>query len=417
MLKASALYMVIVIALFISVLCGSIIAAAYYYKSIRLQNLRYYELKNNTNSAINILLVNGDSYQSEQILSLYGTANDSVRLKQYDWGIYDIDVARSFIQKDTLAKVFSTANTIDSTKWSAIYLIDEDRPLSVSGTTHIKGTVYIPKAGIKKAYVNNQAYTGDDRIVIGTKKNSQKALPTLAGIRLKLLQEGFKNHYTTDNALIKRDSTTASFLSDARTINFKKTPSILSNIVLNGRIILFSDTTIAIASSAHLENILVFAPSIIVESGFKGNCQLFASDSIHVGKECILAYPSCLGLITNGKKNKAIPLINIENNSKINGVIFSSNPNSSNKPPVISIGSNSVIKGQIYADGLLNLKDKVAVYGGVFTNRFTYQTSYTHYENYLINVDIDASRISPYYLSASLLPGTAKARKVLQWLK
>jgi hypothetical protein len=417
MLKASALYMVIVIALFISVLCASIIAAAYYYKATRQQNSRYNTLRNNISSAVNLLLANGDNYRTEQIIGLYGSENDSVRLKQYDWGIYDIDVAWSFIQKDTLAKVFSTANTIDSTKWSAIYLIDEDRPLSVSGTTHIKGTVYIPKAGIKEAYVNNQAYTGDDRIVIGTKKNSQKALPALAGIRLKLLQEGFKNHYTTDNALIKRDSTMASFLAGARTIDFNKTPKTLSNITLSGRIILFSDTTITITSSAHLENILVFAPDIVVESGFKGTCQLFATDSIHVGKDCLLDYPSCLGLMANGEKNKTIPLINIENGSKINGVIFSSNSNSSNKTPVISIGSNSIIKGQIYADGLLNLKDKVAVYGSVFTKRFTYQTSYTHYENYLINIDIDASRISPYYLSTSFVPGTTKEKKILQWLE
>jgi hypothetical protein len=417
MLKASALYMVIVIALFISVLCSSIIAAACYYKSVRMQNSRYTELENNVSSAINCLLVNGDNDISGKVISLYGADNDSVSLAQYKWGVYDIAIARSFIQKDTLTKVFSAANVIDSAKWSAIYLIDEDRPLSVSGATHIKGTVYIPKAGVKQAYVNNQAYTGDKRLVIGVKKNSDKKLPPLLETRLQQLEQCFKKHYTTDSTLTRGDSTGASFLADAKTIDLGKTAKTLSNIMLNGHIILFSDTSITITNSAHLENILVFAPSIIVENGFRGNCQLFASDSIHIGKECQFGYPSCLGLITSEAKNKAIPLINIENDTKFNGLIFSCNKNSGNTIPVISIGSNVIMKGQIYADGLLNLKDKVAVYGSVFTNRFTYQSSYTHYENYLINVDIDASRISPYYLSASLIPVTAKERKILQWLQ
>lgn len=417
MLKASALYMVIVVAMVIGVLCSAMIVAAYCYKSVYLQNFRYDELKNNLNSGINLLLTKPDDIPLDQTISLYGSDNDSVKLQQYNWGLYDVAIAQSFRQMDTLSKAFLTANMIDSAKWNAVYLIDEDRPLSVSGATHIKGKVFIPKAGVKQAYVNNQAYTGDKRLVIGTKKDSEKKLPPLTEARLQKLEQYLKMASTTGISLLVNNSIEASFLANVKTINFRKNAQTLNKVTLQGRIILFSDTTITIDSSAYLENVLVFAPVIIVKTGFKGICQLFASDSIHVEENGRFEYPSVLGLIPGAEKRKLIPIIAIDKDCAINGVVFSYQKNKDNPIPVISIGSNTTIKGQIYADGLLNLKDKVAVYGSVFTNRFTYQSSFTHYENYLINVDIDASKLSPYYLSSNLIPVTTKERKVLQWLQ
>ena len=159
MIKASALYIVIVIALVIGILCASLVAVAYYFRAEVQQKFRYDQLRDNLSSGINILLTARDSaFQKEKTFSLFSGTNDSVTLQREAWGVYDICLAKAFVQKDTLYKTFMVANQIDSSKWAALYLLDEDRPVSVSGKTVINGDAYLPKAGIQQAYIANNAY-------------------------------------------------------------------------------------------------------------------------------------------------------------------------------------------------------------------------------------------------------------------
>ncbi|MES2275322.1 MAG: hypothetical protein V4592_04820 [Bacteroidota bacterium] len=416
MLKASALYMVIIMALVISVLCSAVIVAGYYYKSVYQQSFRYDQQKNNSQSGINILLTNGDAYTTEKKISLFGNDSDSLILKQNTWGIFDVGIVRSFIQHDTLSRAFMIANAIDSTKWGALYLIDEDRSVSVSGNTHIRGNAFLPKAGIREAYVNNQAYTGDKRIVIGVKKTSEKKLPPLTEQRINNIEKLLNAPRANNSNLVKNDSVNVSFLTTSKTYDFKKNAITLSNIKLSGNIILYSDTTLTIDSTARLNQVIVFARSIVVKSGFKGNCQLFASDTIYADRHCVFEYPSCLGIV-NFNSNKALKKISINDYSEINGTVFIYERTKGIVLPIINLGQQVTVRGQVFAEGLVNLKDKIHIYGSVFTNRFTYQTAYTRYENYLINLDIDVLKLSPYYLSSDLAPVAGKKRKVLIWLR
>jgi hypothetical protein len=67
--------------------------------------------------------------------------------------------------------------------------------------------------------------------------------------------------------------------------------------------------------------------------------------------------------------------------------------------------------------GILNLRAGTAINGSVFTKRFLYQSEFTRYENYLINVSMDSRALSPYYLSSDLTPVAGKSKKILQWLE
>ncbi|GAB3909918.1 hypothetical protein [Mucilaginibacter boryungensis] len=417
MLKASALYMVIVIALVISVLCSSIIAGGYYYRTYYQQSFRYDQLRNNCISGINLLLTADTEYPEEKKISLYGGGDDSILLQKRDWGIFDVGTVQAYIQTDTIKKAFSLANGIDSARWSALYVIDEDRSLSVSGNTHLRGNVFIPKAGIREAYVNNQAYTGNKRIITGGVRNSDKQLPDLLAQRLQGIKEQQKNGLAIHNEMSKVDSLSVSFFNLTKSFNFKKTPVSLSNITLSGNIILFSDTSLIVDSTSKLDNILIFARSITVKSGFKGNCQLFATDSISIGQRCTFTYPSCAGIIGMDDKSSVVKKISVQDHSIFNGSVFIYQKDEPKFPPIINLGKNVKLSGQVYVKGLFNLKDGVGIYGSVFTNRFIYQTAYTRYENYLINLDVDVLKISPYYLSSDLFPAISKKRKVLQWLR
>jgi hypothetical protein len=410
--------MVIVIALVIGVLCSSLIVVAYFYRSEYQRKFRYDRLQNNLNSGVNILLASPDTAYARQTtfsLFLFNKDADTVSIQKSIWGMYDICTVKAFIQKDTLFKTFLIANAVDSAKWATIYLADEDRPVSVSGKTSITGNVFIPKAGIQSAYIDNKAYSGDKRIVIGEKHISERNLPVLDTLRLNLLD---KNFSAKGDPMAGKDTINQSFLKNTRVFDFKNVVQTLDHIRLNGNILLHSDTTLIIDSTASLSNVLVFARSIIIKDGFRGNCQLFATDSISVGKNCHFTYPSCLGIIrSSAPKIISQAKVSLGENTTFGGLIFTNEKKPGAMKPMISLNKADTIRGQIYSQDALALKDQCVFDGSVFTNRFVYRNSFTLYENYLINATFNSKDLSPYYLVSAATPVSSKKKKILQWLE
>jgi hypothetical protein len=81
------------------------------------------------------------------------------------------------------------------------------------------------------------------------------------------------------------------------------------------------------------------------------------------------------------------------------------------------LDKGALVNGQVYAQHILSTKDNAAVKGSVFTTRFMYQTAFSRYENYLINLKIDAPALSAYYLTSDLTPVASSEKKILQWLE
>lgn len=416
MLKASALYLVIVIALVIGLICSSLVAVAYFYRAEYQKKFRHDRLNHNLLSGVNLLLAASDSgYREPTRLGLFSSVSDSILLQKKAWGILEVGAVRAFAQGDTIYKTFTIADPVDSGKWAALYIADDDRPLSVSGKTRVEGNAYLPKAGIQTAYVDNKAYEGDKRLVIGQKRTSEKKLPLLDSVRLRRLAGYF---FEKGDQFAAGDSISRSFLKPTKTIDFKNQAYTLSKITLKGNIVLRSDTTLTIDSSVKLDNVLVFARIIIVNEGFKGTCQLFASDSIAIGKNCHFGYPSCLGIIrSNTSKFSVQAKITVGETSTIRGTVFTWEKNPGMLKPVIRLGKKDTIIGQVYSQDAMALKDGCVVYGSLFTTRFLYQNTFTLYENYLINTEVNSHELSPYYLGSGLLPVSSKKKKILQWLE
>src|SRR5215469_7675302 len=119
--KASALYIVIVISLFIGVLCAVMVAAAYYYKIQFQKKIRYDQLDYNLASGVNILLATRDTaFATGRTFGLFNNDADSVYLKKMQWGVYTEGIAESFKLGDTLFRTFMIGARVDSSKWCAL---------------------------------------------------------------------------------------------------------------------------------------------------------------------------------------------------------------------------------------------------------------------------------------------------------
>jgi cytoskeletal protein CcmA (bactofilin family) len=408
MIKAGALYFAIVIAFFLAIISASLIMLAAHYRSAYLKEIRLNRLQHNLESGIAYILASNERTDREYGIDLYGDETDSVTLNQWQWGIFDLAVLHTFISQDTLTKAFLIGTTTDST---VLYLSDEDRPLSVSGTTKITGNVEIPKSGMKQSYAEGKPYQGKQMVYEGKTSNSRRTLKQLSQKLITNLQTGFK----TDQQIpmLAQKDIKGSFLDSTQRFNLARL-DVIENVKLSGNIILYSDSAITIGPDAQLNGIQLYAKSIRIESGFKGNAQFFATDSIVIVKGATLTYPSVLGIIKPAKA-EGQPHITLGENVKFDGIIFTYEPQRSTLQTLISLGKDAKVRGEVYSAGFVKVEKGVSIEGKVSCNRFMMRTPTTLYENFLIDVFFNRKARSQYYLSSKLFED-GKQNKVLAWL-
>ena len=411
MVKAATLYIVIIIALLIGMISASLLTLAFYYRIESQKKARTDRLGSSQESGLAILLSESfTNYDKEVLKDLYGDGKDSVLLYKTRWGVYTLNTVKSFELMDTMRRAFFSGNAF--TDRSAIYLADEDRPLSVSGNTQITGDGELPKAGLKQSYVDGKPYAGKE-LIYGAIKNSTRDLPPLDEELLKTVLDNFKRKDTL--AFDPQDSIVNSFFNPVLVYKLGLKDTVLSGLALKGKVILISDTVVYIKQGARLEDVQLYAPGIVVSEGFKGSCQLFARDSVVTGKNCDFSYPSFIGVFKpeNGQMQSKISL---GAGTHFSGLLLSYEKKRSTLQTIISLGKDCLVKGEVYATGYIKLEKPVVVYGKLYAKRFIMQTPATLYENYLIDLTLNRKLLSGYYLSSPLFKRKTTDQNVLKWL-
>jgi len=412
MLKAGALYFSIIVAFLIAVICASLIMLAAHYRGSYLKEMRMARLSRNMDSGITYVLAeNENTSDSLKGLDLFGDQTDSVLIDKKKWGIFTLATVKSFVQADTLRRSFMMG--LETTNDAlAVYLSDEDRPLSVSGDTRITGNAEVPKAGMRKSYVESRPYSGD-QLVYGKISDSKR---TLGGLEKKWITEIEEKLDFDPSALatLTADDEQVSFFTPSK--EFDVSGLAKMNRSLSGHITLYSDTVLKISADAKLDNTVIYAKAIVVADGFKGNCQLFARDSITVGNNVVLSYPSVLGLVSQEKMVDQAKIV-LGNDVLFDGIIFSYEPKRSALQTLVALGENTIVKGEVYVTGLLKLAKKVKVEGKVSCNRFIMQTPTTLYENFLVDVTLNRKARSRVYLTSAIFTGVSGSKKILRWEK
>jgi hypothetical protein len=414
--KGASLYIVIVIALIIALLCEAMIAAAFYYRTYHALRNRQERLDNNVKSGLNMLLADqGASYYESKSVQLFEDGRDTIRLSKRFWGAFDVGVSEASTGRDSSVTVMLIGNQPDTAKRFAIWLADEDRPLSVSGNTIIRGEVYLPKSGIRTAYVDNHGYEGQPDFIMKKHLTSKRELPEPDVARLTKIDQYFIAGPETWK--LRTDTIESSFNGPTHEYHFKEAFT-LNTVRLDGNIIIRCDSVLTIDSSARLNDVMVFAPAIVVRPGFHGRCQLFARDSIRIGDRTTFAYPSMIALIrTEAAQVKKQGLIRFGKDCIFSGDLMAWEKVPGVIMPAIELGENGVFRGQIYT-ALVGIGNKSIVNGSIICRRFLYRSAFSTYENYLIGAHIDAKALSPFYSSAIFFPfNTANLKKIVKWLK
>lgn len=416
-LKAGALYYAILVSFLVALLSGVLLINVRYHHFHTLALLQQQRLERNVNSSLVLAAEKPDLLQIGQskTIDLFDDGVDEVMLTKRLWGAYVLIKSEATWRRISHTAFELCGSDIFTEEPVALYLADKERYLSVSGNTVIKGNCYLPKLGIRRAYIEGMSFTGDE-LVQGKMQVSKAALPSLEESVIAINQEYLTNsNFTSDSVLslallMKSDSFSNSFAN--KTVLFYANQWLnLSQKKLNGNIRIVSAKGVTLGGNTKLQDVIVYAPNIEVLSGFDGNAQLFGRDSILVREGARLRYPSFMALVD---ASIAKPLIVMEKESSIAGDIFiSSKKNTTDIQPECRLEEHTAVNGQIYCDGKLQIKGKIN--GRVYSNGFILRTPSSIYENHLLNAIIDFPALSRYYAGSVFLK-TADRYKAIKWV-
>jgi hypothetical protein len=397
-LKAGSLIYSLIVSIIIALLCGFIIYYKYLTDTIIQRAILFHHAIQENYSAINYLISIDEQIISQQYSSL-NNGDISTFISKYDWGAYSNIEALTICKKDTIR-----TNAITGKKplynLPALYMPDNELPISMAGNSLIDGDAYISKAGFKRAYIEGKQFVGE-RFLTGQLYKSKLFLPEPTRFHKQLVFNYLDSINLINGALVINDAILSDSLfnsfSNPEEILFLTKTSTLIDGYIKGNFILKSNHEIIVSSSAKIEDVIIYAKTIKIEEDFSGNAQFFASDTLILNNNITLNYPSFLGLYRTKKSPDNILLYIGEDNLVYGGVLSLNLSNKRNQHSFLTIGSNTIIKGITYTDDLGDFK-KCDFYGPVFCNKFYLKTPSSVYENHLLDVQIKLNRLSKSFV-------------------
>lgn len=417
-LSGGALLYAILIAMVLAVLTGAMIVYYYFGKLDVARNEQYLKLHRNAISGLN-LFVNEPNWVSgkEELIDLFGFGNDSIRCRKWRWGAFNA-VSVTAWHRDLKYTMSGLYGLKFNDSIPALYLADLNKPLSVSGSTFIKGACFLPESGVKRSYIDGNSFSGKS-LINGSIEISEERLPELnADIQesIRSLYSGdiSKDCFSSDIEDVNVDSEVVSFSSVTKHFYSLK-PIVLNGENLTGNIIIESDISIQVKAGTRLNGCILFAPVIQLDEGCVLSAQFYAKDSLIVHKNCKLNYPTVLALINKDLVDSHGKLV-IASNCEVSGFVLSNDWDDSDliKPATIYVDENSWIEGFVYSSGNFELKSIIK--GSVYANQFILETHSSLYENHLLNATIDRSKL-PIGFEGILINTNHSKLHLLKWIE
>lgn len=345
--------------------------SSYHYKKQQQENL---------NSAI--VLYSNDStflteHNEEKILQLYETDSAStVRFFSRQWGFYESVNVSSHNSNFSSTRLLGKKNECDYR--AALWLCDRNRALSLSGETEIRGNIFIPLNGINYTEIDGEYYKGEEipytRLAIAGAQ-----LPPIDSSTL-VFPENLKEFRDRSDEL---PETTDTYYSFHEPTNYFNVTEDRDEIVLRGNAVLFADE-LKISASSKINEAIIIARKVTIEEGFRGSFQLFCSDSVLVGENVTLQYPS--GIYIDAEID--YPYVSLSDNSEINGyiIILGKIRDEELLFPSYRQSENSLLRGLLYVDGTTNFCGEIS--GAVYLKDCFFTSNQNVYAGTLYNTRI-----------------------------
>ncbi len=409
-LKGGALYYAILVALICAFICASLLLYAHLNTMEWAHLDEMQQVTNNCRSGIELMLSELPPTTFKDSLNYELGPTDRVELKEEKWGIHTLIYSKAEKGKASLKKA-AIVGQLPVDERPALYLKDKNRPLSVCGETRLRGTCYLPEAGIKRAYIEGKTFTGD-QLVEGDRKLIGKEFPKLRNSILQSIDSVRGLSFAAEKMLSEMGE------EEAHHSFWKKADLIFADVELpemklQGKRILFSNDPFTVSGDRMLEDVIVVAPVIYFEEGSVSTGQFIATDSIRVMKGAQLQYPSAL--MVYGKPGSLPGTISIEEEARVSGVVvlYNREQQRQRNRSTIDIDKGAVVEGVVYANTTVGLKGTVM--GTLYTQSFYLETMSSKYENHLLDAVVDATNLDEHFADLIWLDGPAN-KCIAKWV-
>jgi cytoskeletal protein CcmA (bactofilin family) len=410
-INASALQLVIVISVIILILVFALISLIFLQKRIETKHQNFKEAVYTTQQYFKFIEKNKIPFGTTDSITVLSSENSQTTFKKKQWGIFELMSIRTEVNKESFQKT-AIIGSVNSKK-DALYLKENNQQLIVVGNTTITGNVSISKRGVNSGNIGGVSYN-KKQFVFGEIKQSITELPVINNrIHFESFIAGFDkdtiDHFELKKGLIKQNS------FKNKTLLFQTNGVLeIAQIELKGNFIIESDSIIRVYDSAKLNDVILIAPKVEIEKGFKGNLQIFATEKIDIKENCELEYPSAIVMLKNESAiKKHAPTINISDFSILKGVILNLNSVHQNIfTSQVSLGQKTKIFGEIYCLGNIGLGGEV--FGSVYANSVIAKQNGSIYMNHLYNSVINSGALDKKYAGLSFLNNH---KTVAKWLE
>ena len=351
------------------------------------------------NSAFNYYINNLETlaFNEETEVDVFGDGIYSYAEKK-NWGFYDILVSKTIFKNDTIFKTALVGTKEDKKNALALYTTDYDRVLKLSGKTRIYGNIKVPIGRTEQAYINNQI--GNDVVIKGTEEQSDDQFPKLN----KDINTTTGNYERVTLQHIENNTLINSFEAETIVLDLDGVRTI-GNLTCKGNIILNSNGPLKIDKTATLNDVVIIAPEVIVDSGFSGNIQIIAKREVTVNETASLLYPSSIYL----KSDVDSVSVRIKKEAKLaGGIVIDGNTYKGSLKRQLIIEEDATVIGDLYCYGRTELKGEII--GSIYTDRFFLKTKSSNYENVIYNATINRDSLPDYFVGLSLFK-TANTKK------
>lgn len=363
------------------------------------------KLMDNAESGIHLLLINPEFPGSSSAVDLFGEETDSVILIRKPWGVYEVLSATAFHHRDTFRLQCLTGDKPENPSL-ALYLPNSNFGLTLSGKTRITGNASIPEKGVKRGNTENQPFQGTE-LVNGTVSVSTNTIPEIPKQKIDVLREFILRPYKMGIPSVLTDSSLHQpFSGETYCLNVQGL--VLDGYSFSGNIVLFSASALTIPASCALSNVIVVAPAIMVENDFKGSCQMLAKDSIVIGKNATLSFPSVAIVAVDKEDNpeRHAETIRVEEGAFVGGALLMlADTYVHRRKPFIHVRPSATVNGLIYS--AFDCMFSGTCNGTLIAQRIRYQSVSGSYTNHLLNATLNAIELREHMIFPVLFAKTS----------
>jgi hypothetical protein len=299
----------------------------------------------------------------------------TVTIKSMPWGLYE--VVSAVMQDSNFSTVQLLGQISPAPIHPTFWMRNRRKSLSLAGDTEIEGKAYLPSNGVQYAQMQSLFFSGK-MLSPSNIKESEEELPVLDEHTQRYVAELYERNEVPSP--LPEHGLFNSFYQPTVYIGTEES---LYGQSLQGNIVIYADR-LNIAANDQLHDILIVANKVTIESGFKGNLQIFAKDSVIVAKKVILEYPS--GIFMSG--NHAGILLKVGEDSEINGyVALEVNGESKGRPHANYIQAQTAkVRGLLRVNGVAQLQGLVS--GSAWLTESYYFAKEGYYSDILYNASI-----------------------------